>query len=429
LPNRLPNLTDTSSTIHDQKIVYSFSWIENPTSESELLVNRHAIVAAAIIIQTLLGSFYAWSVFVPSLEAAGGLTATESQLVFGVMIGVFTVCMVAGGQWLERIGPRRLVLASGLLYGGGYYLASHTGAAFVPLLVCIGGLAGAGIGLGYVSCLSVCVRWFPERKGLITGLAVAGIGGGSVLVSFAGGALLERGHDALTIFGWMGLIYGVVIVALALVLRFPPTTTASAATPIPIAELGRSRIFWLASAGIFAGTFAGLLVIGNLKPIGLSAGVTTQAAVVAVAVFSVGNTLGRLVWGWAYDRWGFATLPVSLLLLGLSIALLVVTEPVPGLFVPVAVLVGLCFAACFVLYAALIAAGFGPERVGQIYPLVFLFYGLAAIAGPPAGGWLYEVTETHQAGIWLAAGMTWLGTISLAAAGIAPAHAASPRLG
>jgi OFA family oxalate/formate antiporter-like MFS transporter len=398
------------------------------------MLNRYAIVAAAIVIQTLLGSFYAWSVFVPSLESVGGMTATQSQLIFGVMIGVFTVCMLVGGRLLEPLGPRRLVLVSGLLYGGGYYLASFTGGAFVPLLACIGGLAGAGIGAGYVSCLAVCVRWFPERKGLISGLAVAGIGGGSVLVSQVGKVMLDAGLDALAIFGWLGLIYGLTILALALVLRFPPSTNPAAATLIPLGQLSRSRTFWLASVGIFAGTFAGLLVIGNLKPIGLSKGVTAEAAVLAVATFAIGNTLGRLIWGWAFDRFGFAVVPASLALLGVSIALLAATGLAPALFVPIAVLVGLCFGACFVLYAALIAAGFGPERVGQVYPVVFLFYGLAALVGPPAGGWLYEITGTHLSGIWLAAGMTWLGAVGLALTGLAdktaqPADTSQPDPG
>ncbi len=377
-------------------------------------MNRYVIVAAAIVVQTLLGSFYAWSVFVPSLQQAGGMTAFQSQIVFGVMIGIFTVCMVVGGRLLDRLGPRLLVLAAGLLYGGGYHLASHTGAAFWPLLACIGGLAGAGIGFGYVSCLALCVRWFPERKGLVTGLAVAGIGGGSVLVSQIAGPLLEGGTGALMVFRWMGLVYGVVIVGLALVLRFPPASSPAATAPVPLGQLARNRTFWLASVGIFAGTFAGLLVIGNLKPIGLGKGVGVEAAVLAVAAFAVGNTLGRLVWGWAYDRFGFAVVPTSLLMLGASIASLAAVGQAPGLFVPLATGVGLCFGACFVLYAALIAGGFGPERVGQVYPIVFLFYGLAAVVGPPAGGHLQDLTGSHLAGIWLATAMTWAGGLALA---------------
>lgn len=375
-------------------------------SQLETRMNRPLAVTAAVLIQTVLGSFYAWSVFVPVLKSEGGLSSAQTQIVFGVMIGVFTVTMAIAGRVLDRVGPRWVASFGGLIYGSGYALASMSEVSFLSLLLNVGVLAGVGIGCGYVSALSTCVRCYPERKGLVTGLAVSGIGLGSVLVSLVSGRVLSAGVDVLTLFLWLGVASGVLILLAASVLRFPPTPDLGPPRTHPrslLVDALRSGAFWTASTGIFAGTFAGLLVIGNLKPMGLSVGIEYATATMAVSGFAVGNTLGRLVWGSLFDRWRFAVLPVSLTLLGGSILLLPFAGSLPGGFALMSLLVGLCFGACFVVYAALIASEFGPDRLAEVYPLVFLFYGMAAVVGPPVGGWLYDGSGSHTGGVIVAA--------------------------
>jgi MFS transporter, OFA family, oxalate/formate antiporter len=388
------------------------------------------IAGAAVSIQTLLGSLYAWSVFVPALKELGGLTATQTQTIFGVMIAVFTLTMVVAGRLLDNVGPRRVAVVGGMLYGGGYLAASFSGGAFLPLLLSIGVVAGMGIGCGYVCALACCLRWFPQRKGFITGLAVAGFGAGAVGLSAIAGTFLNAGVAVLQIFWWMGILFGIGIVLAALLLSFPATAKGGEASdcPAPPARIWRSPVFWTASGGIFAGTFAGLLIIGNLKPIALAAGLELPVAIAAISAFAVGNTLGRLFWGCLYDRLGFYMLPLSLALLGTLILLLAPAGTSKLLFLPTAAAVGAGFGACFVLYAAVIATHFGPARVGLIYPWVFLFYGAAALLGPAAGGWLYDFSGSFTWSILLAGAVSWsaAGMLLLMRRTRSPARSMSP---
>lgn len=147
--------------------------------------NRYFVVVGALLIQLALGAIYAWSVFTKKLVepiADGGqfgFTNSETQWVFGVGLATFAVVMVLAGKLQAAKGPRLTAGLGGLLLGTGYVLAGFFGQTFWPQLVFIGLMGGAGIGLAYVCPIAVGMKWFPDRKGLITGLAVAGFGFGA----------------------------------------------------------------------------------------------------------------------------------------------------------------------------------------------------------------------------------------------------------
>ncbi|MGB5410536.1 MAG: MFS transporter, partial [Woeseiaceae bacterium] len=153
-------------------------------------LNRWIIVVGAIMIQLALGAIYAWSVFTARLTDANGayaFSASETAWVFSAGLSTFAIVMVFAGRILPRVGPRMLSLAGGVLLGAGYILGGLFGESFWVQLLCIGIVAGAGIGLAYVVPISVCVKWFPDKKGAITGLAVAGFGfGATIWVKLAG---------------------------------------------------------------------------------------------------------------------------------------------------------------------------------------------------------------------------------------------------
>jgi OFA family oxalate/formate antiporter-like MFS transporter len=169
------------------------------------------------------------------------------------------------------------------------------------------------------------------------------------------------------------------------------------------------RRFRLAALGIFAGTFAGLLVIGSLKSIGLSGGLSPTVCTVGVSLFAVGNTFGRIGWGWISDRAGSRTIPISLLLLAAAVLLVYPARVAGALFLPTCVSVGFGYGACFVLYAAYVAREYGPGQVAGIYPLVFLAFGVSGIMGPMIGGWLLDVSGSHLVPILVAALVTLTG--------------------
>ena len=163
-------------------------------TKQEVAANRSLVVIGALLIQLSLGAIYAWSVFTPSLVEAGW-TKTETQVVFSVSLAVFAIVMVVAGRMLPKLGPLKLAISGGVLLGLGYILAGILDPFnFWVLLICIGIIGGAGIGLAYVVPIAVGMRWFPDKKGMITGLSVAGFGFGAMLwVKLAGawGNLIE----------------------------------------------------------------------------------------------------------------------------------------------------------------------------------------------------------------------------------------------
>mgnify|MGYP001580413209 FL=1 len=186
---------------------------------SQLLArNRWLVVTGAIIIQRALGALYAWSVFTARLTDQAGayaFSASETAWVFSTGLATFAIVMVMAGRILPKSGPRPLAIAGGLLLGAGFVAGGLFGETFWVQLLCIGLVAGAGIGLAYVVPIAVCVKWFPDKKGLITGLAVAGFGfGATIWVKLAGswfGGLL----NTTNVFGLPGVqsvfvIYGIV---------------------------------------------------------------------------------------------------------------------------------------------------------------------------------------------------------------------------
>jgi OFA family oxalate/formate antiporter-like MFS transporter len=155
--------------------------------ENQKVMNRGLVVVGAILIQLALGAIYAWSVFTPSLTAEEWSKA-DTQWIFAVGLVSFAVVMVFAGKKLGTWGPQRLAIIGGVVLGLGYVLAGlFGGTGFWPLLIFIGLIGGAGIGLAYVVPIAVGMRWFPDKKGMITGLAVAGFGFGAMLwVKLAG---------------------------------------------------------------------------------------------------------------------------------------------------------------------------------------------------------------------------------------------------
>jgi OFA family oxalate/formate antiporter-like MFS transporter len=372
---------------------------------------RYIILLASVVIQVCLGGIYAWSTLVPHLVESVDLTVTQTQVIFGLSFGVFTVSMVFAGRLVRPWGPRVIASVGGLLFATGYLVASRSDGSFPQLLLGISLLAGIGTGAGYVCALTTSMKWFPDRKGLVTGITMAGFGGGAVLLSALAEYLLSSGVDVLTVFQGIGLVYGAAILIAALVLRFPTAGQAAQAHAAPpLDRLVRDPFFLSLVLGMFCGTFAGMLVIGNLTPMALAVGLPALPAAAAVSVFAIGNAAGRITWGWIADRTSEWMIPVKLAALGLPLVLLAgVSAAAP--FIAVSFAIGFGFGACFVLYAAQVAARYGLSSVAAVYPLVFLAYGAAGILGPSLGGWLYDQTLSYRPAIVLTCGVVGVGIV------------------
>jgi len=351
-------------------------------------MKRWIVLIAGVILQLIIGGVYAWSVFVPALESEYQFTKGQSALIFGLIIAVFSLAMIPAGRSLKKFGPRKTAAFGAVLFGGGYLLASLAGGNYLLTLLSLGVLTGTGIGFVYICPLTVGMQWFPEKKGLVTGVSVAGFGGGAVALSSVASFLLQQPNIyILDVFRILGIVLGLLAFVGALLLSTPDHQPAKAATSSgDLKGILFSREFLIVALGMFGGTFAGLLIVGNLKPLLLSTNVPELQATLAVSLFAVGNATGRVVWGNLFDRFGpQRTIMISLASLGVGLVLLML--PLPSPLLPAVVLfVGTGFGSCFSVYALSTESMFGIDAFSAVYPMVFLGYGVAALIGPVVGG-------------------------------------------
>ena len=375
---------------------------------------RGLVVLGAVLIQLCLGAIYAWSVFTPALSEAGWTNA-QTQIVFAVGLASFALVMVVAGRSLRKVGPRRLAVVGGVTLGLGYALASLSGGTnFWIVLAGVGLVGGAGIGLAYVVPIAVGMRWFPDHKGMITGVAVAGFGFGAlgwVKLAGAWGNLIESvGLDGTF------LIYGGAFALLVLVgatwMRMPPDGWLPEGFTPPQAagaggedfsprEMLRTPQFHLISVTFAVSAGAGLMSIGLMKlyPIealtssGLNAVEASAIAGTAMAVFfSLANGLGRIAWGTLSDKLGRKrSVVIMAASQGVLMFLFISMAGNEYLLYLGATLIGFNFGGNFALFPALTADEFGNSAVGQNYPWVFLSYGAGGIVFPILGGLLGDL--------------------------------------
>lgn len=361
--------------------------------------NRWLILLAGCLIQTVLGGIYAWSTFVPYLEKDYHLSSGQCGFVFGLTILMFTTAMIFAGRVLIKRGPRFTAIIAAALFTMGFLIASMSGGSIVLLLLGLVGFSGCGIGFGYVCPLSVGMKWFPDKKGLVTGVAVAGFGSGAILLSSIAEYYLLDGMNVLTFFRWFAIFSGLILFSAALILRNPPGTIYCISKSVNMSAVF-TWPFYLCSTGIFAGTFAGLLIIGNLTPIVLNAGLSERQAALAVSIFAIGNGAGRIIWGKIFDHIHYRSIPLSLGIFALVASLLLLTLPTWILLASIA-LVGFCFGSNFVIYATAITRFFGTDSFPRLYPICFMAYGIAGGIGPGLGGWLADKTGTYGTAIYI----------------------------
>ena len=395
------------------------------------------VIFGALLIQLSLGAIYAWSVFAKPLQARGWSTS-DTQWPFTVGLVVFALVMLYAGRNLHRFGPRKLTAAGGILLGLGYFLAGIMGGDnFWSTLVGVGILGGAGIGLGYVVPIAVGMQWFPDKKGLITGIAVAGFGLGAMIwVKLAGtwGGLITDYGIGVTF-----MIYGGIFMTLVLIGSLWMTFPADFVPPksdqegsrfdFHSDEMIRTSQYWSIFFTFAIGATAGLMCIGLMKQFpshaliasGMDNALADATAGTAMVVFAIFNAIGRIGWGKISDIIGHAVhcdhrgRKTSLIIMAASQGLFVIAFPyVAGaeytlyLF---AALIGFNFGGNFALFPAITTDTFGHKFFGQNYGYVFLAYGLGGTVGPMLGGYLGDMNNFQLAFIIT-------GIMSLVAAGI-----------
>jgi OFA family oxalate/formate antiporter-like MFS transporter len=402
------------------------------------IMNRWMVVLGAILIQLCLGAIYAWSVFTKPLVEAGWSKA-QTQGVFAAGLAAFAIVMVFAGRIMPKLGPRVVAMAGGVVLGLGYFLGGLIGKTdFTGIFLFIGIVGGAGIGLAYVVPIAVGMRWFPDKKGLITGLAVAGFGFGALLwVKLAGswGQLIAT-QGLSTTFIIYGIVFLVCVVLGGIWMKYPPEGWKPAGWTPPeekggvkpagtvdfkSGEMLKTPQYYMILFTFIFGASAGLMSIGLMKLFPMNAlqanGFEKEAASAiagtAMAVFySLANGIGRIAWGALSDKLGRK---LSIILMmgiqGIIVILFQWMAGTPALLYVGATLIGFNFGGNFALFPTMTADTFGTKYVGQNYGWVFLAYGIGGIFGPMLGGTLGDMGNFPLA-------FTICGILCLVAAGI-----------
>ncbi len=284
----------------------------------EYIMKKYVVFLSIMGMQICLGGLYAWSSFVRLLVTGYDLTVSQTQIIFGLTVSVWTLSLIIAGKCLSRYGPKLTGTISGLLFGSGYLVASLSKGSFWVILLGIALLGGTGIGFGYICPLSTSGKWFPRKLGLLTGLSMASFGVGAVVLSTIANRLLTMGIDVLDIFKGLGFFYGFLIILVSRLLTFPYKTQESRGL-LRVSSAIKTKAFWQLTVAFFCGTFAGITINGNLGPMGQTCGLTSGGVTLAVSLFAIGNTLGRLVWGYLHQQFGANTIGASLVFLAIGL--------------------------------------------------------------------------------------------------------------
>ncbi|GAB4404334.1 MAG: OFA family MFS transporter [Bryobacter sp.] len=382
--------------------------------------SRWRYAAAAIFLQVLLGILYSWSVFRAPLETLHGWTKAQSVLPYRYSLIVFAVGMIVGGWWQDRKGPRVVATVGAVLLSLGCAVAGTLGGTLEGLVLGYGVIAGLGVGFAYVTPISMCVKWFPDRRGMIVGLAVMGFGLGPLVF----GPLLEAllgtdparyGSTIPFTFYALAAIFLVGAVGSAQLFAVPPagwqpagcqaTTGATVERETPPAEAIRGLSFYLLWLLYFVGTAVGLTVIGEASPLlreaaqrgaGNSLGPWATAGA-GLGIMSVFNGLGRLGWGAVSDRFGRGAALYGMA--GLSAlacyGILRTADSFTASLLGLS-LAAFCYGGYLALMPALTADFYGAKHMGTNYGLLFTAWGLCGFVVP--GYFASKLDLSRQAG-------------------------------
>jgi len=390
----------------------------------KLTFNGHArwkYVVAAVVINLCLGAVYAFSILVPPLEAEFHWTRIETSLASTIALLTFALSMMPAGRLQDKKGPRTAVTIGGILIGLGMMLSSYTN-SLVWLYTSYGILLGLGIGFAYGAPIATCSKWFPDKKGLATGLVVFGFGGGSILFAPLWNFIILN-YSWRTNFLVSGLLFMTLTITSAQILKNPPKDYKPAGWNLPEKSMKtnaefeptamiRTLPFVLLWVSYWFGTNAGLMTISQAKQIAKEIpGMNDLEATFAVSILGGFNALGRILWGFIGDRIGrekaltigFLTCAVALLILG--------TVSEQTFFLVGICLVGLCFGGFLALYPALTSDYYGSKNLGANYGIVFTAYGAGSVLGPIMASYFRTYQGTYLPAFYISIVLALLGMV------------------
>lgn len=359
---------------------------------------RTGPILASIAIQLCLGIAYIWSVFQTGVANSifGGDNAAAS-LTFSLLLSTLTIGSVIGGKLAAKFSTRTIVIIGGVILSAGFFLASFA-TARIPWLLWLGYgvMGGTGMGFTYSTTIACAQKWFPEKKGAVTGLIVSALGFGGViftpiierLIAHFGGQQVGEPKTFIA----LSVIFLVVCTVGALFLKNPPQTAAASAEQdgsLAPGQVLRDPRFYVITLSLMLACMGGLMMIGFAKPIAVAKGLGATATI-GVLVISMFNSLGRLCWGMISDKLGRKR-TIILLLCG-SGALSMSVMQANGVLIYVLIgLIGFFYGGFLSTFPSLTADLFGPRHMATNYGMVLIGFGVGAVASSYIAGYYKNV--------------------------------------
>jgi OFA family oxalate/formate antiporter-like MFS transporter len=379
---------------------------------------RWSMVAMATILMICLGTVYAWSFFQTPIMKGYGWNNAQVSLTFSLAIFFLGLSAAVGGIFLPKLGPRVLAISGSILFSSGYAIAGL--ALSIPSLPLLylgyGVIGGTGLGLGYVTPVATVAKWFPDKKGLATGIVVMGFGFGALAMSkiLAPSLLAWTGGNLVAVFLWLALFFAVLTILSSLSLANPPLPTAAA--PMNPAQAFqdakpalRSKSFLLVWLMFFCNITAGIAVVGFQSPMfqellgrrdsGLSAASLASMGATLIAITSLFNGFGRFLWGAVSDRAG--RMKTFRIMLGSQLvvfALLAVTGN-PWIFAILLCWILLCYGGGFGTMPATISELFGAGRMTVVYGVVLTAWAMGGVVGPQITAYIKDNFPTKASSL------------------------------
>lgn len=386
----------------------------------ERLPNRWGIAVAAVIMQICLGAVYAWSVFVKPLVNTQHWTLTQVSLSFTVNVFFIGAGTVIGGMWMDSAGPRKVATVGGIIYGLGYTLSSFATSqhSLTLLYLCYGVLAGTGGGMGYICPVATVAKWFPDKRGVMTGLAVTGYGAGALLMGpIAAREIVSAGVPST--FLTFGIIYLIGVVVTAQFYANPPTgwkpegwvpTTAVAKAAgtydYSVTEAFGTWQAWLLWLMLFLNVSAGIMIISQASPIAQQqVHMTAVAAGTTVGLLGIFNAAGRFFWAWVSDYLGRARVYFLLYLIQAAIFFFLPRISTEAMLFLAFAVIYLCYGGGFGTMPSFTADYFGAKFMGGIYGWILLAWGVGGVVSPLMIARLRQATGQYSTAITIIAGV------------------------
>ncbi|HEV8208892.1 MAG TPA: OFA family MFS transporter [Vicinamibacterales bacterium] len=364
-----------------------------------------------------LGTYYAWSVYVPALEKEFGWTRTQTSLVATIDMVMLASSFLVAGMLQNRIGPRAVATIGGLLFSAGLFLASYT-QSLTMLYLTWGLMVGIGLGFGYLAPITVGSKWFPNHRGLVNGLAIGIFAAGSGVFGPIAGRLVENIGWRATFQALAGLFFLFTMVGAYLMKDppdgyVPPVSRSKAVNrpkahhiEVPTSKVLRMPTFYLLWFAYALGTTAGTMVISQLVPFARASGFTAQNAAFAITIGAIGSASGRFLSGWMSDHFGrLFTLRGMIIMSMVATPSLYVFREEAVLFYMLLFVVYYCYGTQLSVYTALAGDFYGTKYLATNYGVLLCAWGFAGVLGPVIGSRVFVSTGTYQYAFFGSAGL------------------------